>query len=134
MTTPKLSAEQKKTANEILGRLDTSAQYIQANHEAWGLDFDTAKQVVNKLDEAADAFERAIYGSDSLQRRQAEILKEAKVLQQDADESYMAAFEVDQGVVQQDADEPYMAAYSDDQSSAVGTATDATGRRLAPSY
>ena len=89
---------------------------------------------MNKIDEIADTFERAVYGSDSLRRRQVEILKEAKVLQRDADETYMGAFEVDQGVVQQDADEPYMAAYSDDQSSAVGTGTAADGRRLVPSY
>jgi len=132
MATNRLSADQKKAADELLGRLDKCASEIQKNHEAWGLSFEAAKGLVNHLDRVADDLEKRIYGPESLQKRQVEILKAAKVIQRDADEGYMDAFVVDQGVVQQDADEPYMAAYSDDQSSAVQTGKSTTGRPLAP--
>jgi len=139
MTTPKLSAEQKTAANETLARFDKLAQDIQANHEAWGLDFDAAKDLVNHIDQGADKFEKAVYGEDSLAKRQAEIVsdnmaKEAKVVQRDSDEPYMESFQSTEGAIQTNADEPYMAAYKDDQSSAVGSGSDAAGRRLAPQY
>lgn len=133
MTMPKLSAEQKTAANENLARLDKAAQAIEANYEAWGLPFDVAKEVINQLDKQADAIEVATYGDESLNRRQVEVLKSAKVIQREADEPYMSAFESD-SVVQQDADEPYMSAYGDDDSSGVGSGADASGRRLAPHY
>jgi hypothetical protein len=128
----KLSAEQIKTVNTILAHLDVAAGEIQANHEALGISFDTAKEIVNNLDKTADELEVRAYGQDSLERRQVKLLKEAKVLQRDADEPYMATFENPQKPVQTDADEPYMQAYSDDQSSAVETGKSETGRPLAP--
>lgn len=134
MTTPKLSAEQKKAADETLGRLDKVAKTIEDNFQAWGLDFETAKSLVNHLDKQADTIEAAVYGEESLMKRQVEVLKTAKVIQRENDENYMGSFETDMGVVQQDADEPYMTAYRDDQSSAVGSGADATGRRLAPHW
>lgn len=132
MATNRLSAEQKQAADQILGRIDKCAKEIQANHQAWGLPFESAKALVNHLDKCADDFEKGVYGESSLQSRQVEVLKQAKVIKQDADEPYMQSFVVDQGIVQQDGDEPYMSAYADDQSSAVQTGKSTTGRPLAP--
>jgi len=133
MTMPKLSAEQKKLADETLARLDKVAQTIEANHEAWGMPFEMAKTAVNHLDRVADELEVHTYGVGSLKSRQVEVLKTAKVIQRDPDEPYMASFQ-DDSVIQHDADEPYMTAYGDDDSSAVGSGSDAMGRRLAPTY
>ncbi len=130
MATHRLAEEQKKAADHVLGRIDKCAAEIQANYRAWGLDMDTARGLVNHLDRVADHFEASVYGERSLRARQVEVLKQAKVFQQDADEPYMKQFQVDQGVVQQDADEPYMSAYSDDQSSAVRDGVSTSGRPL----
>jgi hypothetical protein len=130
MATQRLAEEQKKAADNVLGRLDKCAADIIANHAAWGLDQETAKGLVNHLDRVADNLETSVYGERSLRARQVEVLKKAKVFQQDADEPYMKQFQVDQGVVQQDADEPYMSAYSDDQSSAVREGVSTSGRPL----
>ncbi len=130
MATQRLAEEQKKAADHVLSRIDKCAAEIQANHKAWGLDKETARGMVNHLDRVADDFEKSVYGEKSLRARQVEVLKQAKVFQQDADEPYMKAFQVDQGVVQQDADEPYMSAYSDDQSSAVREGVSTSGRPL----
>lgn len=130
--TKKLSTDQSKAASETLYRLDRLAASIQANHTAWGLPFEAARSIVNHLDRVADEFEQGVFGPESLQRRQAEILKSAKVLQRDSDEGYMDAFQVSHGVVQSDGDEPYMAAYRDDQSAAVQDGKASNGRPLAP--
>lgn len=128
----KLSEEQVKTASSILGRLDRIAASIQANHEAWGMTQQQAKPVVNELDKLADDLEKHFFGESSLQRRQVEVLKQAKVIQKDSDESYMETFNSPMAPIQTDADEPYMAAYKDDQSQAVQTGKSTTGRPLAP--
>ena len=130
--TTKLSAEQSKTASDILGRLDKVASDIQKNHTMWGMSFEAAKGLVNHIDQIADDFEKKAFGEESLKRRQVEILKTAEVIQRDSDEPYMDSFVVDQGVVQAEADEPYMGAYADDQSSAVRHGQSTTGRPLAP--
>jgi hypothetical protein len=119
----KLSAEQAKRASTILGRLDKVAETIQMNHKSWGMPFAQAKGLVNELDVAADDFETMVFGAESFQRRQAE------VIQQDGDEPYMKTFEKGT-VVQQDGDEPYMSAYGDDQSSAVQSGKSTSGRSL----
>ena len=111
-------------------RIDNAAKDIQANFQALGFAKDAARAVVNHLDKIADEVETTVYGEKSLKARQVEVLKQAKVFQQDADEPYMKAFQVDQGVVQQDVDEPYMSAYSDDQSSAVRDGVSTTGHPL----
>ena len=77
MTTPKLSAEQKKAADETLGRLDKVAHAIEANFQTWNLPFETAKSIVNHLDKVADHIEVATYGEKSFKDRQVEILKQA---------------------------------------------------------
>lgn len=128
----KLSAEQVKTINTILAHLDKAAEEIQANHEALGIPFDLAKEAVNNLDKTADELETSAFGQASLERRQVELLKEAKVIQRDGDEPYMMTFENPQKPLQTDADEPYMQAYGDDQSSSVETGKSTTGRPLAP--
>lgn len=128
----KLSAEQKKAADNILGRLDKCAADIQDNHEQWGLSFEAARDLVNHLDRVADTFESKVYGEGSLRQRQVEVLKQAKVIQQDSDEGYMGTFNAPTAPHQTDGDEPYMAAYKDDQSSGVQNGKSTTGRPLAP--
>lgn len=128
----KLSTEQKKAADATLARLDKVAQDVQDNHEKWGMSFEAAKAIVNHLDKVADSFEAAVYGEESLQRRQAEILKSAAVLQSDSDESYMQTFNAPSKPLQTDADEAYMSAYADDQSAAVRGGKSTSGKPLAP--
>jgi len=123
MSLPKFAS---KDADQILGRLDRMARHIQANHESWGMPFDTAKAMVNDLDKTADDIEIAAFGKESFQKRQAE------VIQRDADEKYMDTFKNPMAPVQTESDEPYMKAYGDDQSSAVIHGTSETGRKLAP--
>lgn len=120
---PKFAA---KDADAILVRLDKIAAHIQANHETWGMPFDTAKQIVNDLDTVADAIEVTAFGKESFTQRQAE------VIQKDSDESYMSTFNAPMKPHEKDADEPYMNAYADDQSSAVQKGKSTTGRPLAP--
>lgn len=134
MATNKISAEQSKKASELLGRLDKIAAEIQANHESWGMSFDTAKSLVNHLDKVADDLEVSVYGEESLLRRQASILKSAKVIQQDKDEAYMATFANPMAPHQTESDEAYMGAYGDDQSSAVASGKSSSGRPLAPGH
>jgi hypothetical protein len=119
-------------ADRILNRLDKLAGTIQENYSAWGMPFEVAKEVVNNLDKLADEIEVSSFGKESMVRRQVEVLKTAKVIQQDADEKYMATFQNPMQPRQVEADEPYMAAYKDDQSSAVESGKSTTGRPLAP--
>lgn len=128
----KLSADQAKKASEFLERVDKIAQEIQANHASWGMSLDEARPLVNGLDKLADDLESRFFGAASLQRRQIEVLKVAKVIQQDSDESYMKTFNSPMAPHQTDGDEPYMSAYADDQSQAVQVGKSETGRALAP--
>lgn len=123
MTMPKFA---KEDANQILGRLDRIAHSIQSQHEAWGMPFEAAKELVNDLDKTADEIEVAAFGTESLHKRQAE------VIQREADEPYMQTFENPQSPHQVEADEPYMKAYNSDDSSAVIHGADESGRKLAP--
>lgn len=128
----KLSADQKTAADNILGRLDKAAADIEANFASWGMPFEMAKGLVNHIDRIADTFEKGVYGEESLMTRQIEVLKTAKVIQQDSDEGYMGTFNAPTAPIQTDADEPYMAAYKDDQTQGVQTGKSTTGRPLAP--
>lgn len=121
MTMPKFAA---KDADSILSRLDKIAAHIEANHEAWGMPFETAKAIVNDLDTVADTVEVASFGVQSFEKRQAE------VLQKESDEPYMSAYANPMAPVQTESDEPYMSAFSDDQSSAVRKGKSSTGRPL----
>lgn len=134
----KLTSDQSKVASGILERMDKIAEHIQAKAEAWGIPFEEAKKLVNAFDHVMDDTEVFFYGPESLQRRQAEVLKQAgvldkegKVFQADGDEPYMQSFQNDT-VYQQDADEPYMSAYSGDDSSEVRGGADVTGKPLTP--
>jgi hypothetical protein len=128
----KLSAEEAAAASEILARVDRIASEIQANHKSWGMAFEAARPLVQSLDKLADDLETRFFGASSLQRRQIEVLKTAKVIQQDSDEPYMKTFNSPMAPLQTDADEPYMSAYGDDQSQAVQVGKSETGRALAP--
>ena len=128
----KLSKEQSVAASKMLGQMDTLAQTIMQRYASWGMSPVDAKKVVNALDSVADNFERCAFGEDSLQARQIEVLKQARVIQQDSDESYMSTFNAPTAPVQTDGDEPYMQAYKDDQTQAVATGKSTVGRPLAP--
>ncbi len=128
----KLSAEQAKTASELLGRVDRIAHEIQVNHASWGMSLEDARPLVQTIDKLADDLETRFFGAASFQRRQIDVLKTAKVIQQDSDESYMKTFNSPMAPIQTDADEPYMSAYADDQSQAVQVGKSETGRALAP--
>jgi hypothetical protein len=130
--TTRLSADQAKAASELLGRVDKIAQEIQANAKSWGMSIEEARPLVNGLDKLADELETRFFGAKSLQNRQIETLKQAKVIQQDSDEPYMKTFNSPMAPHQTDADEPYMSAYADDQSQAVQVGKSETGRALAP--
>lgn len=121
MSMPKFAA---KDADTILARLDKVAAHIQANHESWGMPFETAKTIVNDLDTVADAIELSTFGKQSFENRQAE------VIQKESDEPYMATFGNPMKPIQTDSDEPYMKAYGDDQSSAVNKGKSTSGRPL----
>lgn len=128
----KLSSEEVKVASNILRRVDTLARSVQTNFSQWGMSKAAARELVQQIDKIADTLEVGFFGKASLEHRQVEVLKKAKVIQQDSDESYMATFNSPQGVHQQDSDEPYMKAYNDDQSMAVNSGKSSTGRALAP--
>jgi len=127
-----MSKQAKAKVDSILGRLDKMAGFIQENREKLGMDFSTAKELVNGLDVVADEIEKMAYGPESLSRRQVEVLKTAEVIQRDADESYMDTFKNPMQPIQTNGDEPYMSAYGDDQSSAVNHGKSTSGRPLAP--
>jgi hypothetical protein len=118
---PKFAA---KDADAILARLDKIAAHIEANHEAWGMPFETAKGIVNDLDVVADTVELGTFGEQSFTARQAE------VLQKESDEGYMSTFANPMAPKQTESDEGYMKAYSDDQSSAVRKGKATNGRPL----
>ena len=114
------------TVDQLLASMDRMAATLQEKHEAWGMHFEAAKAYVNEIDRCADELERAAYGERSM------IIRQAQVIQKDADEGYMDTFQNPMKPIQTDADEPYMAAYKDDQSSAVENGKSSTGRPLAP--
>ena len=135
---PKFSQDE---ANPILARLDRIASTIQTSHKTWGMPFDTAKALVNAIDQTADAIEVAAYGQESLAVRQEEIVKQAsamsprtaQVLQHESDESYMNTFTTNPDTIQIEADESYMRAYgTPDQSSAIIHGVSTSGRPLTP--
>lgn len=121
----------KKEASEILFRLDEMAKQIQSKFASMGLDKATAKTLVNDLDKVADLVEVGAYGADSFITRRIEVLKQAKVLQQDSDESYMGTFANPMSPKQTESDEKYMSAFKDDQSSAVISGKAENGKPLA---
>lgn len=128
----KLSQEQVNVASTVLGRLDMLAQTVTQRYSSWGMAQEDAKRVVNALDAVADDFERQVFGEESLQARQIEVLKNAKVIEQDSDEAYLRTFNAPSTPIQTDADEPYMQAYRDDQTTAVSLGKSTAGRPLAP--
>lgn len=123
---------EKDQANQTLSRLDRLAGHIQTNAQKWGMPFEVAKAIVNDLDKTADEIEVASFGARSFEARQVNVLKSAKVIQQDSDESYMKTFNAPMAPHQTDGDEPYMSQFKDDQSQAVESGKSTTGRPLAP--
>ena len=129
----------KEDANRNLLRLDRIASTIIAQHQAWGMPKEVAKQIVNALDATADEIEVASFGQESFTERQTEVCKQAsrphtaEVLQRESDESYMQTFTNPMAPIQTEADEPYMKAYGPpDQSSSVIHGVSTSGRPLTP--
>jgi hypothetical protein len=120
----------KKEASDILYRLDKMAGEIQSKFASMGLDRNTAKALVNDIDKVADLIEKGAFGEDSFVTRRIEVLKQAKVIQHDSDESYMTTFSNPMKPHQTDADEKYMSAFKDDQSSAVISGKSENGKTL----
>jgi hypothetical protein len=131
MSAVKFSSED---ASKILSRLDTMAETIKTKFASWGMSQSAAKDLVNGLDRIADEIEVAAFGPESLQARQVEVLKQAKVIQKDSDEGYMGAFSNPMEPIQTEGDEGYMSAFKDDQSSAVSGGKASNGRPLAPGH
>jgi hypothetical protein len=131
MPMPKFAAQD---ADNILTRLDKVAGAIQANYDKWGMDFETARAIVQDLDKTADEIELATFGKESFTRRQAEVIR------REPDEPYMDTFKVNPSPVQIEADEPYMKLYNlgdpvrgrPDQSSDMLHGISTTGRPLTP--
>ena len=92
----------KQIANKVLSNLDVAASKIERLAKAGKIEPRLASQLIHDVDSFADRFEVAAYGRDSLNRRQ------AKVLKKDADEAYMSAFDNVNDIIKQDADEGYM--------------------------
>jgi len=122
----------KEDANRTLSRLDKMAEMVMSDYKKWGMPKEAAKVLVNGLDRTADELEAAVFGPESLERRQINVLKAAKVIQQDSDEKYMGTFNAPMAPLQTDADEGYMSQFADDQSQAVQSGKSSTGRPLAP--
>lgn len=115
----KLTAAQVSSVNSVLTELDKLAHSIQIKHASWGMSFEAAKELVNNIDKIADTVEATCFGGQSLLTRQVEVFKLAKVIQQDADETYMSTFNSPTKPHQTDADEEYMKQFSDDQTTSV---------------
>ncbi len=142
---PKFAAQE---ADHILLRLDRVAATIRANHQAWGMPVEVAKQLVNAVDQTADEVELAAFGAESLANRQVQVVqalkqaaaqrqagtqRQAEVVHREPDEPYMQAFKNPMEPIQTEADEPYMKAYGPpDQSSAVLHGVSTSGRPLTP--
>jgi hypothetical protein len=92
----------KQIANKVLTNLDVAATKIERLAKSGKIEPRLASQLIRDVDSFADRFETAAFGKDSLQRRQ------AKVLQHDADEKYMATFNNPNKPIQVEADEGYM--------------------------
>lgn len=123
----------KESANKSLTLLDRVASLILENSAKWGIPPKVASSIVADIDLAADTLEIGVYGQESFEARQAaQVGKTAKVIQHDADEPYMQAFENPMKPHLTNADEPYMQAYADDQSSAMRDGKASDGRPLAP--
>lgn len=122
-----------KQVDSILGGIDKMASYLEKNAPQLGFDRKTAAAIITALDKASDTIEISTCGRDSLRNRASE-LRQAAVIERDADEPYMDTFRNPQAPIQVESDEPYMSSYADDQSSGVGNGESSTGRPLAPKY
>jgi len=92
----------KQVANLVLFKLDSTADTIETLAKEGKIEREAAVQLLKNLDSFADRFEIAAFGEKNLKARQ------AKVIQQDNDESYMKTFDNVNEVHRSDADEPYM--------------------------
>lgn len=92
----------KIQATKILNSLDRTAGLIEKLAASKKIDSTVASQLVRTLDETADKTHIAAFGLGSFRAHQ------AKVLQRESDEPYMATYDNPNRVHESDADEPYM--------------------------
>jgi phosphoglycerol transferase MdoB-like AlkP superfamily enzyme len=95
----------KQNANNILYKLDSTAERIQKLASAGKLDPKVAHDMVVHIDTLADKIQLAAFGPESFASFKTKV---AKVLQSDPDEKYMKTFDNPNKVIDSDADEPYM--------------------------
>lgn len=111
-----------QAAEQALSGLDRMASTIEANHAKWGMDPRLASALLRSLDKIADDLESSVMGEDSMLVRQAGLLglKEAALLEGDADEDYMSAFDAPSEVLEGDSDESeYMSLFDEDETKSV---------------
>jgi len=101
------SAPQKKIANKVLATLDNTADQLDSLVKLGKINPKLASGIIRDIETFADKFEVAVYGRANLQKRASQV-RQAKVIQQDSDESYMNTFENPIKAITTDADEPYM--------------------------
>lgn len=92
----------RKTAKQVLSRVDNAATLIQNLANKGEVNKRLASRIVHNLDSFADRFEAKVFGVASLKARQ------AKVIERDADEPWMDTFQNVQQPHMTNEDEPYM--------------------------
>jgi len=93
---------EKRLANRVLTNLEHTASEIGRLAKEGHIDARLAADLCSNIDGFSDRFEIATFGLESFRNRQ------AKVLQREKDEPYMATFDNPNKVIQSDKDEPYM--------------------------
>jgi hypothetical protein len=96
----------KQLANQILSKLDETANLLDKVAKSGKLDPKLAAELTQNIDSFADRFQVATFGDKSLTAWKSKV---GKVLQCDSDEKhYMNTFENPQKPIEVEADEPYM--------------------------
>jgi hypothetical protein len=132
-----------EATSRLLQAYDDTADFVQRHYAKIGLPEKEAKQIVNALDQRADAIEKRAFGEESFEKRKAFALRKnaadrraklAEVLQKESDEPYMSTYKNPMKPLEVNSDEPYMRQYADDQSSGVIHGKASNGRALAPGH
>jgi len=93
----------KRVASHVLSTLENIASNIEALVEEKKLPkTEVTASIIKNIDSFSDKLEAEVFGEESFRKRQ------AKVIEQDSDESYMKTFENPQKVIEGESDEPYM--------------------------
>ena len=95
----------KQLANQILAKLDETANLIDKIAKGGKLSPKVAAELTRNIDSFADRFQVAAFGKKSLENWREKL---ARVDQRDSDEPYMDTFKNPQEPIQVEPDEPYM--------------------------